>query len=110
MALLDNSEVIKQYYNAVEEICKNPFKFFKMQMEKPEMPSMYLKYFGRLVVYSSTIIKLLKALEVKKSFNQISDERYTTYKANLQARLKTIQEHEIYTSNKRSANRKEATN
>lgn len=117
--LIETDDSIKQYYELVkhkfpnmsyiqfQEICKNPFKFFKLKIETPEMPTIHIKYFGKLTVFSATIKRLLKELEVKKKY--ISIERYERYKINLQARLKTIQEHEDNTSNKGTDTRKETT-
>lgn len=106
MALLETNDTIKKYYESVkdqypgytledfERICKAPFRFFKISIERPDMPAIYIKGFGKFRVFSAKVRTLLKKLEAKKHFNQISEERYTVRKTNLLLKLKKLLEYE----------------
>lgn len=119
MALLDTNETIKEYYNEVKhlypdipfeqfmDICKQPFKFFKSKIEQDDMPNIDIKYFGKFRVFAASIKGKLKELELKKKFNQISEERYTTFKTNLEILLKKIQDNDDIRRNKKDSNRAE---
>jgi len=121
MALLETNDTIKEYFEEVKhlypnipfeqfsDICKTPFRFFKMKIEQPNMPTIYIKYFGKFRVFSTTIQSLLKALETKKHFNQINDERYAKHKEFLLNKYKEVKEDEDTRRSKRDSNRKETS-
>lgn len=114
MALLETNDTIKEYYNEVkdlypdisfeqfQDICKQPFKFFKSKIEQDDMPNIDIKYFGKFRVFAASIKGKLKELETKKHFNQISDERYDKFKANLETILKKIQDNDDTRRNKKN--------
>lgn len=122
MALIETNDSIKEYYEEVKhlypnisyeqfvEICKTPFRFFKIKIETDEMPTIFIKYFGKFKVHAATIKTLLKKLETKKHFNHINDERYERFKLNLQNRLKLIQENDIARRIKKDSKKRESTN
>lgn len=119
MALLETNDTIKEYYQEVKdnyptipfeefmEICKAPFKFFKLKIEGEDMPTIYIKYFGKFKVFSTRLRTLLKALETKKHFNQINDERYTRHKEFLLNKYQQVKDNETERSNKSNSDRKE---
>ena len=122
MALLETNDTIKEYYNEVKhlypdmpyeqfvDICKQPFKFFKSKIEQDDMPNIDIKYFGKFRVFASTIKGKLNELELKKKFNQISEERYELFKTNLETILKIREDHDTERRNKKNMDRTESTN
>lgn len=119
MALLDTNETIKLYYDEVkelypdmsfeqfQEVCKQPFKFFKTKIEQDDMPNIDMKYFGKFRVFAATIKGKLKELDDKKRFNHISPERYDTFKTNLNTILKKIQDNDAAKKDKKNNKRTE---
>ncbi len=106
MPLIDTDKLIKEYWEEVkdkypnftfeqfEEVCKAPFWYFRRQMESEDTPIMFIKYFGKLRIYSSTIIGLINKNNVRRKKNLLDEEEYIKRDTNLKHKLKEVIEYE----------------
>lgn len=88
MALYTQDRAIKEYYETIKdqypdlsfdqisEICKAPFIFFKKCIQSGELPRIYIKYIGKLIVRRTRILKQKKIEESKHARGWIDPERY----------------------------------
>lgn len=103
MPLIEHDKLIKEYYESVKDkyphvdidkftaICKAPFHYIAKQMARMDMPIIHIKYFGKFIVFSSYIKKLLRKLEDRKKFGVVSSANYIKKKEFLLERLKEVE-------------------
>lgn len=106
MPSIDTDQLIKEYWQTVkdkyprisfeqfERICKAPFWFFKSQIEKPETPTIHVKYFGKFVVFSQYVERLIEKNNIKREKGIITEEEYQIRNTNLLKKLKEVSENE----------------
>lgn len=58
------------------EICRAPFMFFRKAMEATDFPQINIKFFGKFVVWSGSIKKLLEVIEKNFIEGRINLEEY----------------------------------
>jgi len=96
MPHLETEPLILRYYASIKDkypqitsehfmsICKAPFYFIKSQMERPDMPRIFIKFFGKFSVTSANIKEKLNKLEKSynnKKYNILTPEEYAERKA-----------------------------
>ena|SRR5687767_6538809 len=88
MALYTQERAIKEYYETIKdqhpdlnfeqvsEICKAPFIFFKKCIQSGELPRIYVKYFGKFMVFKRKLLfqKKLDGLQMERG--RIDPDRY----------------------------------
>lgn len=125
MPHLETEPLIKLYYEQVKDkyptidieaftlICKSPFRFIKSQMERTDMPIIFIKYFGKWAVRPFTLKKKLDKLELSynsKMFNILTEEKYLEIKTFLTtkyAQLKAEEELDSKTDMRSAKNRRD---
>lgn len=106
MPSIDTEQLIKEYwetvkdkypyinYESFEKICKAPFWFFKSQIEKKETPTIHVKYFGKFVVFSQYVYRLIEKNNKRLETNLISQEEWEIRNNNLTDKLREVLENE----------------
>lgn len=102
MPYLDTESVIKKYWEKVkdqypnipyeqfERICKAPFWFIKSQIEKKETPTIHVMNFGKFIVLSSYVKRLISRNNKKLEKGNIPREEWEERDKALQAKLKEV--------------------
>ncbi len=88
-------------YSDVETIIKTPFRFIKLQLERPEMPTVLIKYFGKFTVFPGKLRTLIKENDFDFKNKLISEEKHKLYKEGYEKKLKDLLEERAKLSNKR---------
>lgn len=102
MPVIETDKLIKEFYATIkerypdmslrecEDICKAAFYFTRRSMAREDMPTVYIRFFGKFVVLSSRLKRMLVTTENQRKFNRISDQEYYLTKELLLERLKKI--------------------
>lgn len=102
MPLLENDVLVRGYFDTIkdkypnltkdqiEAIIKHPFRYIKSQLEKPSMPTVLIKYFGKFTVFPGKLRTLIKENDTKFRFNQISLEVYKERNETYSKKLKEL--------------------
>lgn len=98
---LEYNDTIREFYKNSEfqhipyaefvTICKAPFYYMKVQMERGDMPDMYFKYFAKLKVTVPKLKTLLRHNDTKYHFHNISKEMYEERKAHYNRMIERLE-------------------
>ena len=79
----------KEYYPELtleqfKDICQNPWRYTKREMEFGELPTIRLKYFGTLQVYPKRAKNMLENLKKRFKLHQIDSKQFFKLKEMLE--------------------------
>lgn len=95
MPVIEFDRLIEEYYEKVKDkypdislesftkLCKAPFWFFNKSMGKATMPTIVIKYIGKLTILPSKIKKLIIENNFRFKMGRISEEEFKERETNL---------------------------
>ena len=94
--ILKNPELIAEFYEKekdkypgltleqFKDICQNPWRYTKREMESGELPTIRLKYFGTFQVYQGRAKNMLENLKKRFKMHKIDPKQYFKLKEMLE--------------------------
>jgi len=107
MPQMNMNQLVEEYYNkmkpklspsftfeAFDNICRSSWKFFLTQMERNDTPEIYMMYLGTFKVFSESVEKKIKTVEMQYRLGLIGEERLQEKRRFYYAILKRVKNEE----------------